>query len=73
MLATLPPPPKGNDLHVVIDIAIIIGVIYLFKRRATARAIYKTGDRTVWSNASDARFPRTPRSWNPFGRKRGMQ
>lgn len=60
-------------MHAVIDIAIVIGVIMLFRRRAATRAIYKTGDRNVWSNASDTRFPRTPRSWNPFGRRKGLK
>jgi ribose/xylose/arabinose/galactoside ABC-type transport system permease subunit len=57
-----------------IAILVVLALLGLFflKRRATARAIYKTGDREVWAQASELRFPRYPRS-RPFGKKRGLR
>ena len=58
----------------IISTITVIGIIFLLlRRRQVARAIHKSGDRQVWSNASDTRFPRFPTSRNPFSRKKGLK
>jgi hypothetical protein len=61
-------------MHKWIDVVIVGLIILWFIRRGhVAKAINKSGDRQVWSNASDTRFPRFPKSRNPFSRKTGLK
>lgn len=59
-------------MKIIALLLIALVVLWFVKRRATARAIYKTGDRQVWAQASELRFPRYPRS-KPFGKKKGLR
>jgi hypothetical protein len=53
---------------------IILGLLLfkLLRHKNTARAITKTGNRQVWAQASDTRFPRLPRH-TLFGRRKGLK
>jgi hypothetical protein len=61
-------------MHKIVEsVLLLLPIIWLVRRGRVARAIHKSGDRQVWSNASDARFPRFPTSRNPFSRKKGLK
>lgn len=60
-------------IHHLLGWAILAAVIVLFIRKGrTAKAIKRQTDRQVWSNASDLRPARYPRT-RPFARKHGLK
>jgi hypothetical protein len=54
----------------IIFIAVI--VFFVARHRSTARTITKTSNRKVWAQASETRYPRTPRG-RFFGRSKPLK
>ena len=58
--------------HAITLALLIAGLYLLIRKRQHTKAVTRVGDREVWAQASDTRFPRLP-SNNPFRSRRRLK